>query len=94
MALKSLRLFMNHSLVMAMGLMLCKTTQYGRVIVESSDKMWSTGGGNVKPLQYSCHENPMNNIRQKDMTPDDEPGQTVSNTPLEKEMATHSSILA
>ena len=31
--------------------------------------MWSTGEGNGKPLQYSCLENPMNNIeRQKDMT--------------------------
>ena len=28
--------------------------------VESSDKMWSTGGGSGKPFQYSCHENPMN----------------------------------
>ena len=78
MALKSLRLFMNHSLVMAMGLMLCKTTQYGRVIVESSDKMWSTGGGTVKPLQYSCHENPMNNIRQKDMILKDEFPRSIS----------------
>ena len=34
-----------------------------------SDKMWSTGEGNVKPLQYSCLENPMNSIkRQKGMT--------------------------
>ena len=45
-----------------------------RVIVESSDKMWSTEGGNGKPLQYSCPENPMNSMkRQKDMTPEDEP---------------------
>ena len=28
--------------------------------------MWSTGEGNGKPLQYSCLENPMNNMeRQK-----------------------------
>ena len=41
--------------------------------MESSDKMWSTGGGNDKPLQYSCHENPMNSMkRQKDMIPEDE----------------------
>ena len=26
---------------------------------ESSDKMWSIGEGNGKPLQYSCLENPM-----------------------------------
>ena len=32
----------------------------GKVMVESSDKMWSTGEGNGKPLQYSCLENPMN----------------------------------
>ena len=31
--------------------------------------MWSTGEGNGKPLQYSCLENPMNNMkRQKDRT--------------------------
>ena len=35
-------------------------TQDGQVIVESSHKTWSTGGGNVKPLWYSCWENPMN----------------------------------
>ena len=39
------------------------------VMVEISDKMWSTGEGNSKPLQYSCLENPMNNMkRQKDTT--------------------------
>ena len=42
-------------------------------MVESSDKMWSTGEGNGKPLQYSCLENPMNNIkRQKDRILKDE----------------------
>ena len=42
-------------------------------MVESSDKMWSTGEGNGKPLQYSCLENPMNNMkRQKDRTLKDE----------------------
>ena len=35
----------------------------------SSDKTWSTGEGNVKPLQSACRENPMNSMkRQKDMT--------------------------
>ena len=34
-------------------------TQDGRVMVERSDSMWSTGEGNGKPLQYSCLENPM-----------------------------------
>ena len=51
-----------------------RATQDGRVIVESSDKTWSAGGGNGKPLQYSCRENPMNCIkRQKIVTPKDEP---------------------
>ena len=37
------------------------------------DKMWSTGEGNGKPLQYSCLENPMNSVkRQKDRTLKDE----------------------
>ena len=43
-----------------------RAAQNGRVTVESSDKTWSTGEGNGKPLQYSCLENPMN--RQKDRT--------------------------
>ena len=48
-------------------------TQDGRVRVESSDRMWSTGEGNGKPLQYSCLENPMNSMkRQKDRTLKDE----------------------
>ena len=37
-------------------------TQDGRVMVERSDRMWSTGEGNGKPLQYSCLENPMNSM--------------------------------
>ena len=45
----------------------------GRVMVESSDKTWSTGEGNGKPLQYSCLENPMNSMkRQKGVTLKDE----------------------
>ena len=41
--------------------------------MESSDKTWSTEEGNGKPLQYSCLENPMNNMkRQKDRTLKDE----------------------
>ena len=53
--------------------MLCRATQDGRVMVESSDKTWSTGEGNGKLLQYSFLENPMNNMkRQKDMTLKDE----------------------
>ena len=39
------------------------------IMVERSDRMWSTGEGNAKPLQYSCLENPMNSMkRQKDTT--------------------------
>ena len=46
----------------------CGATQDRWVMVESSDKMWSSGEGNDKPLQYSCLENPMNCLkRQKDM---------------------------
>ena len=42
-------------------------------MVESSEKMWSIGEGNGKPLQYSCLENPMNSVkRQKDRTLKDE----------------------
>ena len=53
--------------------MLCRASQDRQVIVVSSDKTWSTGEGNGKPLQYSCFENPMNNMkRQKDMTLKDE----------------------
>ena len=53
--------------------MLCEATQDRWVMVERSDKMWSTGEGNGKPLQYSCLENPMNSIkRQKDRTLKDE----------------------
>ena len=50
-----------------------RTTQDGWVMVESSEKMWSTGEGNGKPFQYPCLENPMNSMkRQKDRTPKDE----------------------
>ena len=34
-------------------------------MVESSDKTWSTGEGNDKPLQYSCLENPMNSMKRQ-----------------------------
>ena len=42
-------------------------------MVEKSDRMWSTGEGNSKPLQYSCLENPMDSMRrQKDRILKDE----------------------
>ena len=45
----------------------------GWVMVERSDRMWSTGEGNGKPLQYSCLENPINSMkRQKNRTLKDE----------------------
>ena len=57
---------------MKLWAMLCRATQDGWVMVESSDKTWSTGEGNGKPLQYSCLENPMNSMkRQKDMILED-----------------------
>ena len=53
--------------------MLGGATQDGRVMVERSDRMWSTGDRKGKPLQYSCLENPMNSMkRQKDKTLKDE----------------------
>ena len=50
-----------------------RATQDRRVTVERSDRMWSTGKGNGKPLHYSCLENPMNSMRrQKDRILKDE----------------------
>ena len=43
----------------------CRATQDRPVMVESSDKTWSTGEGNGKPLQYSCLENPMNSMKRQ-----------------------------
>ena len=40
-------------------------TQDGWVMVESYDRMWSTGEGNGKPLQYSFLENPMNSMKRQ-----------------------------
>ena len=40
-------------------------TQDRRVMVETSDRMWSTGEGDGKPLQYSCLENPMNSMKRQ-----------------------------
>ena len=42
-----------------------RATQDGWVMVESSDKMWSTGEGIGKPLQYSCFENPINSMKRQ-----------------------------
>ena len=59
--------------------MLCGATQEGQVMVESPDKMWCTGEGHGKPLQHSCLENSMNNMkRQKDITLKDELPRSIS----------------
>ena len=39
--------------------------QDGWVMVETSDKLWSTGEGKSKPLQYSCLENPINSMKRQ-----------------------------
>ena len=86
--------FMDHSLVVAKGLcnsmkpwaMPCRANQDRWVLAKSSDKTWSSGGGNGKTLQYSCHENLMNSMkRQKAMAPEGEPpGRKVSDMLLGK----------
>ena len=45
--------------------MSCGATQDSRVMVERSDRMWFTGEGTGKPLQYSCRENPMNSMKRQ-----------------------------
>ena len=58
--------------------MLGRVTQGGQVMVESSDKIWSTGEGNGKPLQYSSLENPMNTMkRQNDRIQKEEVSRSV-----------------
>ena len=43
----------------------CGAIQDGQVMVVRSDRVWSTGEGNGKPLQYSCLENPMNSMKRQ-----------------------------
>ena len=50
---------------MKLWAMPCRATQNGQVMVESSEKMWSTEEGNDKPLQYSCLENLMNSMKRQ-----------------------------
>ena len=58
---------------MKLWAMPCRATKNGRVMVESSDKTWSTGEENGRPLYDSCLENHMNSMkRQKDRTLKDE----------------------
>ena len=49
---------MDHSNSMKLWATPCRATQDRWVMVESSDKMWVTGEGNGKLLQYACLENP------------------------------------
>ena len=63
---------------MQLWTMLCRATQNEWVMVESSNKTWSTGEGNGKPLQHSYLENCMYSIkRQKDVTLKDELSRSV-----------------
>ena len=60
----------NHTRTTAMSISMKlshahRATQDGWVMVERSDRMWSTGKGNGKPLQYSCLENPMNSMKRQ-----------------------------
>ena len=58
--------------------MLGGATQDAWIMVERSDRMWSTGEGNSKPLQYSCLENPMNSMKRlNDRTLKDELSRSV-----------------
>ena len=58
---------------MKLWAMPCRATQDWQVMVENSDKTWSTGEGNGKPVHYSCLEHPMSCMkRQKDRTLKDE----------------------
>ena len=43
----------------------CGAIQDGRILVERSDRTWSTEEGNDKPLQYSCLENSMNSMKRQ-----------------------------
>ena len=43
----------------------CGATQDWSVMEERPERMWSTGEGNGKPLQYSCLENPMNSRKRQ-----------------------------
>ena len=43
----------------------CGATQDGQVMVERSDRMWSTGESNGKTLQYPFLENPMNSMKRQ-----------------------------
>ena len=54
-----------------------RATQDRLVMVESSEKMWSSGEGNGKPFHYSCLENPMNSMKRHPITSRQIDGETV-----------------
>ena len=55
-----------------------RATQDRWVMVENSDKMWSSGERSGKSLQYSCLENPISSMkRQNDRTLKDEQPRSV-----------------
>ena len=66
--------------------------QDGRVMVERSDKMWSTGEGNGKPLQYSCFENPMNSMKRQNyrILKEELPGSVVAHYAAEDQWRNNS----
>ena len=79
---KRATLFIRQALCLDARTMLWRATQDRCVMVESSDKTWSTGEGNGKPLQYPCLQNPMNSVkRQKDKILEDESPQ-VNKCPI------------
>ena len=60
----------NHTRTTALSISMkpshaCGATQDGWVMAERSDRLWSTGEGNGKPLQYSCLENAMNSMKRQ-----------------------------
>ena len=65
---------MDHSLVWFNEIMThAVATPDGQDMVESSEKTWSSGEGNGKPLQYSCLKNPMISMKRwKCLTLEDE----------------------
>ena len=70
----------------------CGATHDRWVMVERSDRMWSIGEGNGKPLQYSCLENPMNSIiREKQKTVKDELPRLVGAQYTTRDQWTHNS---
>ena len=58
-------------------LLLFRTTQDRQLIVNNSNKIWSPGGENDNPPQYSYIEKPLDSMkRQKAMTLEDEPARS------------------